>query len=81
MKSLIKLGGFCSICTAACLMTAAAALGQDDNELIGVWLGQGWVNTVELLLRSDGQYEAKSTTVGSPFGPSVDRGRYEIVGQ
>lgn len=82
MKSLIRDWNIKSLCAAtAWLVTGFVGLGQGDDRLVGVWVGQGWVNTVELLFRSDGRYEAKSTTVGSQFGPSVDRGRYEIVGQ
>lgn len=71
-----------SLCAAAVwLATGFVSLAQDNDQLVGVWVGQGWINTVELLLRSDGRYEAKSTTTGSQFGPRIDRGRYEVVGQ
>lgn len=75
---------YCGIhfCWAVVLLLAASfAPAQENEQFVGIWVGQGWVNTVELLLRSDGRYEAKSTTTGSPFGPRVDRGRYKVVGQ
>ncbi|MHC1766337.1 MAG: hypothetical protein AB9869_18900 [Verrucomicrobiia bacterium] len=82
MNPFILHGRFRFLCTAmACLMSASVALGEPNDPLVGVWVGQGWVNTVELLFRSDGRYETASTTVGSPFGPRIDRGRYEVVGQ
>lgn len=71
-----------SLCaTAAWLVTGFASLAQGEDQIIGVWVGQGWINTVELLFRSDGRYEAASTLTGSQFGPTIDRGRYEVVGQ
>jgi hypothetical protein len=82
MKSSVKYWSFQSFCAAAAWLAAAcAALGQSDDRLVGVWVGQGLVNTVELLLRSDGHYQVESTTEGSQFGPMVDRGRYEIAGR
>lgn len=66
---------------AAWLVTGSVGLAQGNDGLVGIWVGQGLINTVELLFRSDGRYEAKSTTTGSQFGPSIDRGRYEVVGQ
>lgn len=65
----------------ACLLTALVGRAEISDQLVGVWLGHGWVLRVELLLRSDGRYEAAFTTSESQFGPSIDRGRYEVVGQ
>jgi hypothetical protein len=82
MTSRIQHHRFRLLCTAAVWVAAASvALAQGDDRFVGVWIGQGWVNTVELLLRSDGQYQVEARTVGSEFDPMVDRGRYEVAGQ
>lgn len=82
MKSFLQKCNVRSLCAVlAWLASGFASLAQGDPQLVGVWVGQGWVNTVELLLRPDGRYESASTTAGSLFGPSIDRGRYEVAGQ
>lgn len=82
MKSLILDCRFRSLSAAAVwLVTTAVGLAQSDDRLAGIWFGQGFVKDVELLFRSDGRYESKSTIPGSEFGPMIDRGRYEVVGE
>lgn len=82
MKTRIGKGHFLPWCAAAAawLATTLISFAQADDRLIGVWVGEGFVNTVKLVFRSDGRYQVESRTVGSEFGPMVDRGRYEVVG-
>ena len=63
-------------------IASATAMGQGDDDLVGVWHSDQGFWTVDLLFRSDGRYQLDTQSTDPVIDlSSTERGRYLIEGQ
>jgi len=63
-------------------ISIATAMGQGQNDLVGVWHSDEGFRTVDLLFRSDGRYQVDTHSTDPAIDlSSTERGRYLIQGQ
>ena len=63
-------------------IASATAMGQGDDDLVGVWHSDQGFRTVDLLFRSDGRYQLDTQSTDPVIDlSSTERGRYLIEGQ